>query len=75
MSSKRDFGLKGEQLEVEFLKKRKYEIIERNYRVRNGEIDTIATDKSEKEPVLAFIEVNTRSSEYFGKSIERITPC
>jgi len=74
MNSKRKFGMAGEQLAVDFLKYRKYEIIEKNYRVRNGEIDIIAIDKSEKEPVLAFIEVKTRSSEQFGKAIESTTP-
>jgi putative endonuclease len=66
-------GKHGEDIAVEYLKKQKYKILERNFRIRNGEIDIIAIDHSEMEPVLAFIEVKTRSSTYFGTPFEAIT--
>jgi putative endonuclease len=50
-------GLIGETLATMFLKKRGYEIIERNYRIREGEIDIIARKNGE----LIFIEVKTIS--------------
>lgn len=74
MNSKRHFGLEGERLAADFLKKHNFLIIERNFRIRNGEIDIIAIDKSEKEPVLVFVEVKTRSSKQFGSALESITP-
>lgn len=36
----------GENLAVEYLKKKGYKIVERNFRKRNGEIDIIAIDPS-----------------------------
>ena len=66
-------GKEGEDLAVEYLKKNKYKVIDRNFRIRNGEVDIIAIDCSEKEPVLAFIEVKTRSSAKFGTPFEAIT--
>jgi len=45
-----------------------YEIVERNYRTRAGEIDLIAR----KGRVLAFVEVKMRSSEAFGHPEEAI---
>lgn len=57
-SIKREFGDIGEQKAENFLLKNGYEIIDRNYRVKNlGEIDIIA----EKNNKLIFFEVKTRS--------------
>lgn len=63
-------GKNGENLAAEFLEKRDFKIIERNWRYsRLGEIDIIAMDKD----ILVFIEVKTRTSNYFGHPIESIT--
>jgi putative endonuclease len=62
----------GENLAVQFLKKNKYHIIERNFRTRSGEIDIIALDTSEKEQVLCFIEVKARKSAAYGTPLEAI---
>ena len=57
-SEKRKFGDTGEDLAQDFLIKRGYKIIERNYRVKNiGEIDIVC----EKKGKLFFIEVKTRN--------------
>jgi putative endonuclease len=69
----KEFGQKGEDKAVEFLRKKGYRLIERNFRTRNGEIDIIAVDKSSNPPTLAFIEVKTRFSDEFGDPMEAIT--
>lgn len=62
----------GESLAVVFLKRNNFRIIDRNFRTRNGEIDIIAIDESEKPPVLSFIEVKTRKTTDFGTPLESI---
>ena len=49
-------GALGEQIAVEHLEARGYEIVERNYRTRFGELDVVAADAS----ALVFCEVKTR---------------
>lgn len=61
-------GRWGENVAAEFLQKRGYGIIERNYRCRAGEVDIIA----EKSGVIHFVEVKTRSGEKFGSPLEAI---
>ncbi len=63
-----ELGKKGEDISVKFLKKRGYEIIERNYRCSLGEIDIIAEDKN----VLCFVEVKTRNTKEYGLPEEAI---
>ena len=63
------FGKAGESLAAAFLEKNGYWISERNYRCRAGEIDLIA----EKDHVLHFIEVKTRSSDRYGSPAEAVT--
>lgn len=55
-------GTKGEQLAVNFLKKKGYTILQRNYRRRNGEIDIVCYDRG----TIAFVEVKTRYSDTYG---------
>ena len=55
-------GTKGEQLAVNFLKKKGYTILQRNYRRRNGEIDIVCYDHG----TIAFVEVKTRYSDTYG---------
>lgn len=64
----------GEDLAVEFLKKHKFKILERNFRKQYGEIDIIALDYSDKKNItLVFVEVKTRNSYLFGTPAEAIT--
>jgi putative endonuclease len=60
----------GETLACKYLQSLGYKIIERNYRIRGGEIDIIAQEKGD----LVFIEVKTRHSHEFGTPGESITP-
>lgn len=68
MVLKKKFGNIGEQIAIEFLKKNKYKILERNFYCRQGEIDIIAMDKDE----IVFIEVKTRSNNDFGTPSEAV---
>ncbi len=56
-------GKKGEVLALEYIKNKRYKILETNWRYRRSEVDIIAMDQK----TLVFIEVKTRSSDYFGK--------
>jgi len=62
MASHNILGEKGEELAVEFLQEKGYQILERNWRFRKAEVDIIAF----KNDVLAVVEVKTRSTSYFG---------
>ena len=63
-------GAYGEDLACDFLMKHGYKILERNFRIRGGEIDIVAIDKD----TLVYVEVKTRSSNYFGRPEESVTP-
>lgn len=60
----------GEDIAVDYLKKKGYKIIERNFRKKYQEIDVIATESS----TLVFVEVKTRRSESYGSPFESIAP-
>lgn len=59
----------GEDLACKYFEHKGYKIIDRNFRVRNGEIDIVATFKN----TLVFVEVKTRTSSKFGSPLEAIT--
>ena len=63
-----DLGKTGENRAVEYLDKKGYMILQRNYRCRAGEIDIIAAEGS----TLCFIEVKTRTSLRHGMPCEAV---
>jgi len=65
---KQRLGKSGEDLAVSFLKKKGFEILERNYRFGHKEIDIIGKDKS----TIVFIEVKAGRSKDFGSPQERV---
>jgi putative endonuclease len=67
--SKRSIGTEGETLATDFLTKKGYTILERNYRFGRGEIDIIAEQGSD----LVFIEVKSRRSAQYGSPEESVT--
>jgi putative endonuclease len=69
-SNKISSGRHGEELAVQYLKKKKYQILETNFKFGRGEIDIIARDKE----TLVFIEVKTRKTTAFGFPEEAVTP-
>ena len=60
MKDKQFIGKSGEELAANYLQKKGYKILFRNYHSQFGEIDIIALDKD----TLVFIEVKTRSSNF-----------
>ena len=65
---KKQFGNTGEEIAVEYLEKQGYNILERNFYCKQGEIDIIAKDKNE----LVFVEVKSRSSIRYGIPSEAV---
>ncbi|MCD6386573.1 YraN family protein [Candidatus Sumerlaeota bacterium] len=65
-----DIGSWGEEIAVEFLRKKGYRIIERNFRCKRGEIDIVASEGNS----LVFVEVKTRSSTQFGEPEQAVNP-
>lgn len=66
--NKRKIGAAYENLAAVYLEKQGYEILERNYRCRSGEIDLIAREKE----TLVFVEVKYRSSLREGDPLEAV---
>jgi putative endonuclease len=62
-------GAFGEQVTATFLTQRGDEILDRNWRIREGEIDIVSLDG---EGIFHFVEVKTRSSLAFGHPFEAI---
>src|SRR3989440_12388605 len=58
-----ELGRRGEQLAAEHLVRRGFQIVERNYRTRWGELDIVAYDGR----TLAFCEVKTRRLSVSGR--------
>lgn len=61
-------GKKGEEDAVKYLKKNKYEILERNFRTKAGEIDIIAM----KNDVVVFVEVKKRNNSSYGAGFDAV---
>ena len=68
---KQDLGKFGEDKACEYLLRKKYKIIERNFLCRQGEIDIIAISNLKE---LVFVEVKTRTNLRYGMPCEAVTP-
>ncbi len=62
-------GRKGENLAASHLRDRGWEILERNYRTRLGEIDLVCRDHD----TIVFVEVKARTSADFARPDESVT--
>lgn len=65
-----DLGQRAEAEGERYLVEQGYRIVERNFRVRGGEIDRIAWDG----PVLVFVEIRTRGRDQWGGPEETVGP-
>ena len=66
---KQRIGAFGEEATAQFLMARGDEILDRNWRIREGEIDVVSLSS---DGIFHFIEVKTRSSLAFGHPFEAI---
>jgi putative endonuclease len=62
-------GKIGEDLACAELERRGYEVLERRYRRRGGELDIVARDGR----TVVFVEVKTREGRDFGEAAEAVT--
>jgi putative endonuclease len=69
-SGRQALGSHGETLAARWYAERGYEILDRNWRVAEGEIDLVVR----RDRVLVFCEVKTRTSNRFGAAAEAVTP-
>lgn len=63
-------GKLGEDLACEYLQKKGFKILSRNFKARYGELDIVALD----DTTLVFVEVKTRIGKEFGLPEEAVTP-
>ncbi len=68
-SSRRETGISGERLAADFLMRKGYKILQKNYRCKEGEIDIVA----QQDDCLIIVEVRTRKGSNFGTPEESIT--
>ena len=68
---KKRIGAKKEQQAKDFLLKQGYQLIERNFPCRYGEIDLIMTEPTTN--TLVFVEVRYRKSQKFGGAAASVT--
>lgn len=66
--NKKDIGLIGENVTCDFLKKRGYKIVDRNYLKKCGELDIVA----EKDGALHFVEVKSKSCKILPENREKL---
>lgn len=62
-------GQQGEEIAANYLQQQGYQILNRNYHSRFGEVDLVA----EKDDVVVFVEVKARTSVSFGLPEESVT--
>ena len=70
MAQHNELGKKGEQIAVNFLLEKGYDIVAQNYRFDKAEVDIIAQQKD----TLAIVEVKTRSTTDFGDPQDFVKP-
>lgn len=63
MAQHNDLGNKGEELALNYLRKKNYKIHKTNWRFGKNEIDIIASD----DKTLVIAEVKTRSTRFYGE--------
>ena len=67
--NRQEIGVLGEEVARSFLSNNGFEILETNYRCREGEVDIVALSGNE----LVFVEVRTKTSTGYGSPEESVT--
>jgi putative endonuclease len=63
-------GQTGEAIALNYLRRKKYAIVETRFRFLRGEIDIVARHRD----TLVFVEVKMRTGQAFGRPEESVTP-
>ena len=71
--SKKQIGVRGEDLACAELERQGLQVLERTWRCRLGEIDIVAAETGQTGLTLVFCEVKCRSGLGFGHPLEAIT--
>ncbi|HEX9260381.1 MAG TPA: YraN family protein [Acidimicrobiales bacterium] len=69
-SSRQAFGAYGERLAAQWYEKQGYEVLARNWRCREGELDLILA----RDSTVVFCEVKARATNAYGSGLEAVTP-
>jgi putative endonuclease len=69
MNARQALGRRGEQLAAEHLERSGLQVLDRNWRCAEGEVDIVAVDRG----VLVICEVKTRSDTRYGTPLEAIS--
>lgn len=69
-TARRAYGDFGERLAAEWYERQGYEIVARNWRCREGEIDLVAR----RGRVVVICEVKARRTDAYGSGFEAVTP-
>ena len=70
MADHNQLGQQGENLAVTLLQKKGYSILAENWRFGKNELDIVAKIGN----TIAFVEVKTRSTEFFGDPSQAVSP-
>lgn len=68
MDIRKQLGNDSEDFALQYLLERGYRLMQRNFQCKSGEIDLIM----QKEDILVFVEVRSRSNEQYGMPAETV---
>ena len=68
MNQRHERGRLGEQFAIDYFRARSYLLCAQRYRTSEGEVDLIV----QRDHLLVFVEVKTRTSDAFGNALEAV---
>lgn len=69
MAAHNDFGVQGEDIAVDYLRRKGYIIVDRNWHSGHKEIDIVARQAD----TLVFVEVKARANAFYGNPEDAVT--
>jgi putative endonuclease len=67
-------GRSGEEVAARYLCSLGWQVVDRNWRCRWGELDLVAVEPTDSRPVVVFVEVKSRTGTTFGTPLMAVTP-